>query len=36
MATVSELKKQHQRVDLVSLYKELTKKSELNIMIEDH
>ena len=36
MATINKLKSQHKRVDLASIYKELTKTLELNNFTEDH
>ena len=36
MATINKLKNQHKRTDLSSIYKELTKKLELNTFTEDH
>ena len=35
MATINKLKNQHKRVDLVNIYKELTKNLELNNFTED-
>ena len=36
MATINKLRNQHKRVDVASIYKELTKNLELNNFTEDH
>ena len=36
MVTINKLKSQHKHADLASIYKELTKKLELNNFTEDH
>ena len=36
MATVNKLKNQHKRADLASIYRELTKNSELHNFTEAH